>query len=265
MNEYTIDLDVILRKKFPRIPRFMVSWCKKIIHQDFLNGFFEKGYRGTEFARECLNYLGVNLEVEGLEKIDPQGRYTFACNHPLGGIDAIALVKVMGELFDGNCKFPVNDFLMNIKGLSDMFIPVNKVGGQSRQLAGLMDQAFASQAQIGTFPAGKCSRKIKGVIQDVDWGKSFIVKSVQYGRAVVPCRFIGQNSKRFYRVDRLGKLIGVNLAMALLPDELYRAQGSTLRMIIGDPVPCDYFDASRRPAAWAAEVRKMCYSLGENL
>lgn len=261
-SEYIIDLDAILRKKFPRIPGSLVRWIKKLVHIDFLNGFIGQGYEGVEFAQECIKYLKINLVVEGLENIDPSGRYTFACNHPLGGADAIALVKVMGELFGENCRFPVNDFLMNIKGLSKLFIPVNKVGAQSRELALGMEQAFASDVQIGTFPAGKCSRMIDGKIQDVAWGKSFITKSVKYNRQVVPCRFFGRNSKRFYRVDKIGKLLGMKfpLAMVLLPDELYRAQGSTLRLVIGKPLPPEHFDNTKTPLEWAAEVREFVYN-----
>ena len=261
---YAIDLDRVLRDRFPRMPRFVRRWIGKLVHIDFLNGFIGQGHEGVEFARECIKYLKINLIVEGLENIDAaSGRYTFACNHPLGGADAIALVKVMGELFGENCRLPVNDFLMNIKGLSGMFIPVNKVGAQSRRMALEMEEAFASDAQIGTFPAGKCSRRIDGKIQDVAWGKSFISRSVKYGRAVVPCRFHGQNSRRFYRVDKIGKLLGLKfpLAMLLLPDELYRAQGSTLRLVIGKPLPPDYFDNGRTPLEWAAEVRGMVYSM----
>ena len=263
-SEYVIDLDKILRKKFPRIPGFLVRRIGKLVHIDFLNGFIGQGYQGVEFAQECIKYLKINLVVEGLENIKADGtRYTFACNHPLGGADAIALVKVMGELFGENCRFPVNDFLMNIKGLSNLFIPVNKVGSQSRELALGMEQAFASDAQIGTFPAGKCSRKIDGKIQDASWGKSFITKSVQYNRMVVPCRFFGQNSKRFYRLDKIGKLLGMKfpLAMILLPDEMYRAQGSTLRLVIGKPIPPEYFDNTKTPLQWAAEVRERVYNM----
>lgn len=263
MNAYTIDLDAILRKRFPWMPRFMRRWLGRLVHIDFLNGFFEKGYEGVEFATECIKYLNINLIVEGLENIKSGGRYTFACNHPLGGVDAIALVKVMGEYFGENVRFPVNDFLMNIKGLSSMFIPVNKVGRQSRELSVGMDRAFAGDAQIGTFPAGKCSRKIKGKIQDREWGKSFITKSVQYGREVVPCRFFGQNSKRFYRVDRIGRFFGLKfpLAMILLPDELYKAQGSTLRLKIGEPIPPSTFDNTKKPIEWAAIIREEVYKM----
>ena len=122
-SEYVIDLDKILRKKFPGIPGFLVRWIGKLVHIDFLNGFIGQGYQGVEFAQECIKYLNINLVVEGLENIKADGtRYTFACNHPLGGADAIALVKVMGELFGENCRFPVNDFLMNIKGLSISYV-----------------------------------------------------------------------------------------------------------------------------------------------
>lgn len=264
-NEYVIDLGGILRKKYPGIPGFMVRLVERLVHLDYINGFVGQGYEGVAFAGECLKYLKIDLSVDGLDNISPDGHYTFACNHPFGGADAIALVKIMGELFGENCRFPVNDFLMSIKSLSHMFIPVSKTGGrvQPRSMAVKMEEAFASDAQIGTFPAGKCSRKIKGRIQDDVWGKSFISKSIKYGRSIVPCRFFGQNSKRFYRWDRYGKLLRTSfpLAMVLLPDELYKAQGSTIRLSVGKPLPPEHFDSSKSPAEWAAFMRNLVYSM----
>ena len=263
---FTIDLGAILREKFgEKVPGWVVGPLKKLIHQDFLNDFFRQGWEGVEFADECLKYLGVTLEVEGLEHLSPDGRYTLASNHPLGGIDALSMISVFGNFFDGNIRFQVNDFLMYLKGLNSMFVPVNKTGRQSRALATGTDAIFAAQGQIGVFPAGKCSRKIDGIVQDVPWTKTFIQKSVQYRRDIVPVHFTGENSKRFYRVDSLGNRLGINkkfpLAMILLPDELYRGQGKTFRIAVGAPIPWETFDGSRTPREWAAWVREQTYNL----
>ena len=88
---------------------------------------------------------------------------------------------------------------------------------------------------------------------------------MQYHRDVVPVRFFGENSKRFYRVDKIADLLGINkkfpLAMILLPDELYRGQGKTFRIVVGDPIPWQTFDDSRKPIEWAAWVREKVYQL----
>ena len=267
-SEYAFTLDVgsILRSRFGNIPGFAVDFLRKLLHEDFMNEFFRQGWEGVDFAVECLKYLDVTIEVEGLEKLDKEnGRYTIAENHPLGGIDALSMISVFGGWFDGDIKIQVNDCLMYLKGLNSMFVGVNKTGRQSRALSTGTDAIFAASNQIGVFPAGKCSRKIDGIVQDVPWKKTFIQKSVQYHRDVVPVRFFGENSKRFYRVDKIADLLGINkkfpLAMALLPDELYRNRGKTFRIVVGDPIPWQTFDDSRKPAGWAAWVRDKVYQL----
>lgn len=262
-----IDLDAIIKAKLPdrKIPRFVVNLLKKIVHIDFLNEFLERGYSGVEFCRECLGYLDVKVEVEGLENLDTSGnsRYTFASNHPLGGIDGVTLGAVLGEAFDGKVKYLVNDLLMNLKGLAPICVPINKTGGQSRNLLALITEAYTSDNQMIIFPAGKCSRKIDGVIQDIPWSKSFISKSVETCRDIVPIHFIGRNSERFYRRDKFFKAIGIkaNLTMLFLPDELYRGRHQTFRVIIGKPVPYSEFDSSRTPYQWAQVVREQAYKL----
>ncbi|MBQ8071716.1 MAG: 1-acyl-sn-glycerol-3-phosphate acyltransferase [Bacteroidales bacterium] len=262
-KNYEIDLEGLLRSRFPGIPDYAVKAAGKIFHMDFLNTFFRRGYEGVEFCTECLKYLDVKVEVEGLEKLRPDGRYTLASNHPLGGIDGVAECEVFGRFFGGKIRFMVNDFLMSIKGLAPLMVPVNKIGAQSRELSALTAEAFSSSDQVIIFPSGKCSRKIGGVIQDPEWKKTFITKSVSSGREIVPVRFFGRNSGRFYFVDEACKALGIkaNLSMGLLPDELYRGRGKTYRMVIGDPIPPSVFDSSKSPLQWAAWVREKAYSL----
>lgn len=262
-SSFRIDLDALLRSKYPRIPRWVVRLVGKLLHIDYFNAYFEKGYEGMEFMDKALEYIGVKITVSGLENLRPDGRYTIACNHPLGGADAVGMVQVMGNFFGGKVKVPVNDFLMAMKGAASFFIPVNKVGGQSRSLPAAIREAYDSDAQMCIFPAGKCSRKIKGKIQDCEWGKSFISKSVESGREIVPCHFSGRNSWRFYFLDRIGKIFRMKfpLAMILIPDELYRSRGKEYHLTVGNPIAPTYFDNTKTPAEWAAHVRSLSYDL----
>ena len=261
---FRIDLADVLRSKNIKLPGFVVRLLEKIIHQDWLNEFARRGYEGVEFAEELLKYCNVTISTEGLDRIPEEGRYTFACNHPLGGLDAMAIIAALGRArYGSNLRIQVNDFLMAIKGLDEMFVPVNKVGGQSRNLSADTDAIYSSDNQVVIFPAGQVSRKYDGVIQDREWGKSFIRKSVQYQRDVIPMHFIGENSRRFYTVDRIARFLGIKfpIAMALLPDEMYRTNGKHFRLVLGEPIPWQTFDSSRKPAEWAAEVRKQVYQL----
>ena len=167
----------------------------------------------------------------------------------------------------------VNDFLMHLGGLAPLCIPVNakirkrgqEIGTQNRDLPRLTNEIFGSDNQVLMFPAGLCSRKIEGRIQDLVWSKVFVAKSVEHHRDIVPVHFIGENSGRFYRVANLSSILRLkfNIAMAFLPDELYRAQGKTFRIVFGKPIPWQSFDKSRSPKEWAQEVRSAVYSLGK--
>lgn len=264
--EYAVDVEKIVASRAKgKVPRFLVNALKKLVHQDFLNEYLTEGYEGVEFCEKCLEYLDVTLDVQGLERLDISGatRYTFVSNHPLGGIDGVALGGVLGRAFDGKVKYLVNDLLMNLKGLAPLCVPINKIGGQSRNLPALINEAFASDDQMILFPAGSCSRKIDGKIQDRPWSKAFVTKSVQTGRRVVPIHFIGRNSDRFYNVDKICKTLGIkaNLAMLFLPDELYRNQHSRFKVIVGEPFPEGTFDDSKSAYDWAQWVRERVYEL----
>lgn len=262
-----IDLDKIISARAGRkakyVPGFLICWLKKLIHQDFINEYLRKGYVGVDFCEHTLNYLGVQVDVQGYENLPEGGLYTFVSNHPLGAIDGVTLGMVLGRRYDGRVKYLVNDLLMNLEGLAPLCIPINKIGKQARNFPQMVEAGFRGDDHIIMFPAGLCSRKTKGVIRDLPWKKTFITKSVETHRDVVPIRFEGQNSNRFYRVANLCKRLHlkVNLAMLLLPDEMYRSRGSRFRVVIGKPIPWQTFDKSRSAAQWAQYVQDEVYKL----
>lgn len=263
-----LDIEQVIRnkagKKADRIPKFVINWFKKFMHLDFINGFLKEGYVGVEFCEKGLEYLGVEIEVEGLENLPKDGRkYTFASNHPLGAIDGVTLGAVIGKEYDGNIKYLMNDLLMNLKGMAPLGIPINKFGGQARALPRLLNEVYESDCQMLIFPAGLCSRKIDGKIQDLEWGKSFVKKSRDTGRDIVPIHFDGENSKRFYRIATWQKRLGLkfNFAMMLLPSEMYKSKGRKYKITIGKPIAISSLDKSKTDHEWAQEIRKHVYEL----
>ena len=145
-----IDLDKVVRdragKKAKYVPRFLINRLKRLIHQDFINGFLKEGYVGVDFCEHSLKYLDVKVEVEGLEHIAD-----FVSNHPLGAIDGVTLGMVLGRHYQGNIKYLVNDLLMNLQGLAPLCIPINKLGHQARNLPRIVEEAFRSDSQ-SCFP-----------------------------------------------------------------------------------------------------------------
>ena len=264
----TLDIEQVIKakggEKAKRIPKFVINWFKKFIHQDFINAYLKEGYVGVEFCEHALEYLGVEIEVVGRENLPKDGKkYTFVSNHPLGAIDGVTLGAVIGREYDGNIKYLMNDLLMNLKGMAPLGIPINKLGGQARNLPRLINEVYESDCQMLVFPAGLCSRKIDGKIQDIEWGKNFVKKSRDTGRDIVPIHFEGENSKRFYRVAKLQKILGLkfNIAMMLLPDEMYRSKGRKYKITIGKPIAVSSLDKSKSDNEWAQEIRKHVYEL----
>ena len=271
LTEKTIDIEKILKSKMGSkakfVPGFLVNWLKRIAHQDQVNAYLwdSRDKVGVEWLEDCMHYLDTTLEIEGKENLpDPNdGRlYTFVSNHPLGGEDGVALGAIIGRHYDGRFRYLVNDLLMNLPGLAPLCIPINKTGHQSRNFPAMVEAGFQSQNHMLMFPAGLCSRKKDGVISDIPWTKTFISKSVQYQRDVVPIHFGGQNSNFFYRLANFSdRFLPFNLAMLFLVDEMYKNVHKTFRVAIGKPIPWQTFDKSRTPKEWAQYVRSEVYKL----
>lgn len=271
-ESFRIDIEKVLQskagEKAKRIPRFVIAWLKKIIHQDFINEFLEQegDKQGVEWLEDCLAYLGTTLDVQGIENLpsaDDGRLYTFVSNHPLGGQDGVALGALLGRHYDGRVKYLVNDLLMNLPGLAPMCIPINKTGSQSRQFPAMVEAGFRGNDHLIMFPAGLCSRRNKGVIRDIPWTKTFITKSVEAQRDVVPIHFGGRNSNFFYNLANACKALGIkfNIAMLFLVDEMYKNRNKTFTVKIGRPIPWQTFDNTKTPTQWAAHVQDIVYKL----
>lgn len=265
-----IDVREAVEAKIPsyakHIPGFVYRWLERVVRQKELNRVLKENAdrRGVDFAEGVLGSFGIKLEVEGLDNISDDGRYIFASNHPLGGLDGMALITILGRKYDGNVKCIVNDILMLIKPLNGVFLPINKHGGQSRKNMEAVEEAYHGGCQMITFPAGLCSRRGKnGKISDTEWKKSFITKSIESWRDVVPIYFGGTNSGFFYKFAKFRKRIGIklNIEMVLLPGEMVDGAGSTFRIKIGKPIPYTEFDNSRSQKEWAQEVKRRVYEM----
>jgi putative hemolysin len=127
----------------------------------------------------------------------------------------------------------------------------------------MVKAGFESSHHMLMYPAGICSRRQKdGSIRDIPWTKTFIVKSVEFQRDVVPIHFSGQNSNFFYKLANFSdRYLPFNLAMLFLVDEMYKNVGKTFEIKIGKPIPWQTFDKSKTPQQWAQYVQDKVYSL----
>lgn len=270
-DTFQIDVKEVFTKKNPslakKIPRFIYSIIRKIIHEKEINELLEKhGHkRNIEFVSGILNFLGVTYKTNGTEFLEKNKVYIFASNHPLGGLDGLSLLKSVSCLC-GDVIFLVNDLLMNITQAEGLLIPINKHGSLSRTAIYEIDKAHKSDSHILVFPAGLASRKIKGKVIDLEWKKAFVKKAIQYERDIVPVHISGRNSNLFYAIANFRKIfrIKANLEMFLLPHEMFKQKTKSLTITFGKPIKYTELKNNYSSKLWAKKIKDIVYQLPYN-
>ena len=263
-----IYLEEVLKAKNPKLlkllPGFVIRYLKRIIHQDEINSFIRAHGEetGLTFIRSVLDHFNLQVNAIGLENIPASGGCIIASNHPLGGLDGMALMDTVARRRP-DLRFFVNDILMQIKNLHSHFVPVNKHGRNTFAMTENIEDVYASDMAVIIFPAGLVSRKQKGKIQDLEWKKSFISRAKLHNKPVVPTFIGGQNSNWFYNLSNFRKKVGVkaNIEMLYLADEMYRQKNKTINIIFGKPVSPEVFK-SRSDREWAQIMKKHIYDIG---
>lgn len=261
-----IDIEKVFKSKNKTLgrlmPGFVFRLIGRLVHQDEINAFLEKNGHiwGKDFAAVSANYFKVGVEYSGLENLPDNRRIIIAANHPFGGIEGIMMTDFFCKHY-GDVRVPSNDILMSIKNFKPLFIPINKHGSNSKLSAQILDESLGADIPLLIFPAGLVSRKNNGVIMDLPWKKTFISKSIQYNRMVIPTYVDGHNSKWFYRVAGLRKFLKIkaNIEMFLLPYELFRTPKAQFKIHFLPPVPAEFFDKRYKPAEWAELMREYIY------
>lgn len=268
-KEKFIDVERVIASKNPQLlkwlPSIIIRYLKRIIHQDLINDFLlrNKDAYGLDFIKVILDEFGVEVRWEGADFIDKNERLIIAANHPLGGLDGIALMYVAGQIRK-DILFPVNDLLMNLPNLRELFIPINK-HGSNMENARIIDQAFESEVMMLYFPAGLVSRKQKGGIKDLEWKKTFIRKARSYKRHIIPTYINGRNSNWFYNLALFRKWFGIkaNLEMLYLVDEMVKQKGKKIHIKFGEAISYETFDRSKKDPEWADMIKTKVYQLAE--
>lgn len=267
-----IDAGLVLREKAPRlarwIPRPLVDRLRRLIHEEELNHIYDSYWNlaPQPFIRACFREWQVSYSIEGLDALDPAGRYLFVSNHPFGGMDGLMLADKLIERF-GDVRVVVNDILRHVAPLEPLWVPVNKHGAQTLSYARRFDEAFSGPLPVLTFPAGLCSRRIGGRVTDTEWRPSFLKKAAASHRTIVPVFVEGRLSDFFYRLSRLRKALGIkaNIEMLWLPDEMFGQKGRHFRIRVGKPVAPEELDAFGSVRERVEEVRRRCYALEKEL
>jgi putative hemolysin len=265
-----LNVERVFRTKNPRlarfIPKFVFTLLSRIIHQDEMNRFIweNKDEWGLDYAAAILRDFRITTRVINPPALDPSRKYLIASNHPLGGMDGIALIHESGKL-KREVLFPVNDLLMNLPNLYELFIPVNKHGSNADNIR-IFNETFQSDYMILYFPAGLVSRKQSGQVRDLEWKKTFLTKAKSSGRDIIPVYIDGRNTDFFYNLANLRKSLGIrtNIEMLFLVDQMYRFRGKEIPITYGKPIPVETFDKRKTDAEWAALLRQHVYKLKDN-
>lgn len=271
-NVKFIQVRNVIHTKSPKlakwIPGFLIRYLERIIHEDEINYIMTKFRElyGLDFVDALISELGIEVVLKGADRIPYADNVIFASNHPLGGLDGIAIMHAIGR-YRRDVKFLVNDILLSIGNLEPLFVPVNKVGSQAKSAIMAIDKAYANDNALLIFPAGLVSRKIKGRVVDLEWKKSFINKSKKYKRDIIPVYIDGENSNFFYNLAKLRAKLGLkaNIEMLYLPDEMFSQRNQRVVISIGERISYNHFDNSKTEYEWASEVKSIVYSMGEKI
>lgn len=268
LKEKFIDIDRLIKEKNPKLyrwmPRFLINYLKRTIRQEESNKVIEdnEGQDGYHFSLDVIDRLDINVKITGKEKIPTSGPVIFAVNHPLGGMDALAIIKEIYPIRN-DLKFVVNDLLLHLPNLKDLFTGVNKHGTNSKTSLQSLNDLFASDRAVFVFPSGLVSRKRNGIVEDLEWKKTFITRSKKFNTPVIPIHIEGELTPFFYRLSnfRTNLKIKANIEMLYLVDELFKQKGKTLEIKIGDKISSETFDSSKTDLEWAQWVKKKAYAL----
>ncbi len=239
-----IDIRKLIASKNPKLlkwlPWFVINYLKRILHQDEINHFMREhpDSKNADFCDDVMAYFNLKVDLSGVENLPEKGKLVLVMNHPLGGMDAIALVSALRSKRT-DLKYIVNDLLLNLNRMNDLFLGVNKHGKNTTSKREQITELFSSDYLVCIFPAGMVSRKIGGVVQDLEWKKTFITLSKKHERIIVPMHIDGRLSNFFYRLANFRTKLGIkaNIEMLYLSNELFKLRNSTIKMTIGKPIP----------------------------
>ena len=265
-----INVEKILMTKAPRLykrlPRFVINYLIRIFHQDEINSDLQKisDEVGVPKFHKQLEISNIKINYHGKEHVPSEGRFIFASNHPMGGPEGIMIVSAVGRMFP-KTKLMVNDLLMNLPDIEDVFIPINRFGRNKHDYVDILDSSLKSDYQLVIFPAGLVSRRIKGKVVDLPWKKSFISYAKRYQRDVIPVFIDGKNSNFFYRLANWRKRLGIkaNIEQMYLIDEFYKHKNKDMSIYFGEPIPYQLFTNEKSDKEWAEYVKEIVYSLEE--
>lgn len=225
-------------------------------------------FNGLEFVDKILETIGVSIDFDedDLKNIPKTGGFIAIANHPYGGIEGLALVKLLCTVRP-EAKVMVNFILKKIPNLSEFFVAVNPFENvqHSSSISGLKAtfDLLQSGTPIGIFPAGEVSTFSldKQEITDRLW-HPVVGKLIARAKVpVVPIYFHGNNGVLF----NILSFIHPTLRTAKLPSEFLNKQGLKIKVRIGKPINIQDISYRNNTNKLLDFLRARTYALGTGL
>lgn len=261
------SVDTLLAQHFPRLhgSPALAPLSKRALAWLFNEQAFQQfagrypHLRGLDFVEQVLAQLDFDYLVSEaqLEHIPASGRVIIVANHPIGSLDGLALLRLLGRIRP-DVKIVANQLLAQLAPLRSLLLPVDNLGGKTDRRAILaMGEHLAAEGALVIFPAGEVSRLGPKGVKDGPWQGGFIKLAQRTRTPLVPIHLGGRNSLGFYLLSWLSK----PASGLLLVRQLFRQQGQTLPMTIGARIPPS--SLGDLPAKTAARlVRSHLYRIG---
>jgi putative hemolysin len=238
---------------------------KKLFHENQINTFMaENAHKDTfSYVEAIVDYFDVSigLKTNELMHIPSYGRTVIIANHPLGALDAMALLHLLKDVRK-DIKIVANSFLAQFDNLKDIIIPVDNINAKmSKETVTNIYEALEAEQAVIIFPSGEVSRARPNGVKDTPWKSGFLKIATKMQAPILPIYIKAKNSKNFYLLSMINR----SLATATLPHEMFKAKGKVIDFKIGKPIP---FDAYNVPNVSRKErvklLRKHLYKVSKN-
>jgi len=233
LKNYSSKLKTILIKLLKKI--LLINEINKLI---FLSG----DKKNLDFIDEIFSSLDFSYKIskKDIENIPSEGKLIIVANHPLGALDALSILKAIGEIRT-DVKAIANDMLINIENIKDLIIPTNTFNSSLGRLSySQIEEALNNEEAVLFFPAAEVSRLSWLKIMDKKWQKGAIHFSKRCGANILPVYIEAKNSLLFYLISSVVK----KASTLLLPREVFNKRGKIITLHIDAPIPYKAFSTS---------------------
>lgn len=238
-----LNVEKMIASKYPKLQNNKIikgaisKFADSIVHQEEINDFLEtNSHLGSfEFIDEALENLNFDYSVshKDMENIPSSGRVVIIANHPLGGLDALALIKLLSKVRK-DIKVVANDFLEVFEPIKPLLININNFKArQKKESIAKVYEALENEMALLIFPSGEVSRASAAGIRDKKWHKGFLKFAHRSNSPILPIFIGGKNSKTFYSVSTINK----KLSSLLLSNEMFKQKNKSIEIIVGEMIP----------------------------